>query len=570
VPDGSYSVLMRALDVAGHLESTAGITVHVDHTPPLAGLPDEWLIWEPIAISASDSGSGVDAAELTIHGGSLGTRKYKWSGGSLPGGFVWDRFFGSMAAPIGRYKVTLEAWDALGNSSSASGTVVIPALPTSTPEPSSIPPTEPPPPSTPTPTTESEAAGFIIISTATSEPASAGSSTGPAAAPMDEAAPPASFSDPGATLTSTGGSTGLLWGGAALTAAAAATAYALSRRRARELQIEKTRQEIAKQSSPAAFESRLQKLRNAGAARAAQILSTPKNAYLQAVAAAAAVAGAESIKRILTSNEVDSEMADLKSRLGDEPEAAAGITSSELADEIAHNAPITPQSDSLPSTVGDTMARPPSWLAWIGDVAAPLVRLLPSIGVGGGFKEKTVINLALPAGLWEGGIRGLASTGSTTGSGYSIGLDGSRVASGVQREGLPGFQVGTNQQTGEWFARVSGPAFDYALDQSNGATARIAQSASIGIDWRGWNTSVYLDFRLLDGSASYAGSKGKIAGGAYIRFKPLPMAAIGVGAVVTMNVIGGVIVAAPESIPLLVEGLRNLLPKFPDLLPLGG
>jgi len=314
VPDGSYSVLVRARDVAGHLESTAGITVHVDHTPPLAGLPDEWLIWEPISIGASDSGSGVDSVELTIHGASLGVRKYKWSGGSLPGSFVWDRFFGSMAAPIGRYKVTLEVWDALGNSSSVSGTVVIPAPPTAEPEPTSAPPTDPPPSSTPHLTATSGAAGFILIATATSEPPGVGSSTGsgggPAAAPGEGSVPPAVAppGDAGAQATlgdaesirpSADGSTSLLWGSAALAAAAAATAYAVSRRKARELQIEQMRQQIAQEQSPSTFARRLERLRAAAQARIpTQMLNALVTPLKGALIAAAAVAGAAS-QRVL-------------------------------------------------------------------------------------------------------------------------------------------------------------------------------------------------------------------------------------------------------------------------------
>ena len=52
-------MLVRARDEAGHLESTARITVFVDRTPPSASLPDEWLIWEPISFGAEDSGVGV-------------------------------------------------------------------------------------------------------------------------------------------------------------------------------------------------------------------------------------------------------------------------------------------------------------------------------------------------------------------------------------------------------------------------------------------------------------------------------------------------------------------------------
>ena len=258
VPDGSYQVLVRASDIAGHLESTANITVHVDQTAPSANLPDEWLIWEPVAIGASDGGSGVEAVELTIHGGLYGVRKYKWSSGSIPGSFIWDRFFGSTVAPIGEYEVILTVWDALGNSGSDSGTIVIPATPTDEPEPTSIPPTEPPATSTPHATATSGAAGFAIVSTATFTASSGG---GPAAAPLDDSAAPAALADPEATSPTSGPPGGLLWGGAALAAAAAATAYALDRRRRRQAEIERMRRAFFARSSPEVLEARLNRLR---------------------------------------------------------------------------------------------------------------------------------------------------------------------------------------------------------------------------------------------------------------------------------------------------------------------
>ena len=333
LPDGSYKVFVRASDVAGHLESTAGITVHVDHTPPSGGLPDEWFIWEPVAIGAAYGGGGVDSVELTIHGGSYGVRKYTWSGGNVPNSFIWDRFFSSIVAPIGKYKVTLEVKDALGNSNSDSGRIVIPAPPTPEPEPTSSPPTDLPPidspqMSTPIATEESESASVIIVSTATSEPAVVGSSTGsgggPAAAPADDSILPGGFSDPGATSPSGGASAGLLWGSAALAAAAAATAYALSRRKARELEIERMRQQVAAESSPGAFESRLNRLRAAATAA----IAPARNAYLGALAAAvtASVAVADVLSRTDPANgsaplAIEGEESIENPHLGSEPDA---------------------------------------------------------------------------------------------------------------------------------------------------------------------------------------------------------------------------------------------------------
>ena len=44
----------------------------------------------------------------------------------MPAAFTWDRRIEGVLAPVGEYRVTLEAWDVLGNRGTAQGLLVIP------------------------------------------------------------------------------------------------------------------------------------------------------------------------------------------------------------------------------------------------------------------------------------------------------------------------------------------------------------------------------------------------------------------------------------------------------------
>jgi hypothetical protein len=155
VPNGSYTVQVRAADNAGNLEMTARITVIVDNEGPRVNISKQWMIWETASMSVKDSGIGIRGATLVIHGGMYGERRYRWSAGNIPNRFTWDRLFGDVLAPPGKYQVELIAWDLLGNSGSATGVVIVPEPPTATPSltPTATPTvTKKPPKSDPKPT----------------------------------------------------------------------------------------------------------------------------------------------------------------------------------------------------------------------------------------------------------------------------------------------------------------------------------------------------------------------------------------------------------------------------------
>ncbi len=133
VPNGTYTVLVRAADNAGNLETTAQIMVIVDNEGPRVDITEQWMIWETASLRVQDSGIGIRNAALVIDGGRYGERRYFWTSGNIPGRFTWDRHFGDLIAPPGEYQAILTAWDGLGNSGSDTGVVIIPEPPTATP-----------------------------------------------------------------------------------------------------------------------------------------------------------------------------------------------------------------------------------------------------------------------------------------------------------------------------------------------------------------------------------------------------------------------------------------------------
>jgi hypothetical protein len=119
--EGSNEFSFWALSSWGDSSQMGSLSALVDSLGPDLSIPEEWYIWEPLAIGVADGQVGVDRVRLTIDGGGFGKRVYEWNLANLPNDFIWDRHFGEIIAPIGEYPVTVQAWDELGNSASASG-----------------------------------------------------------------------------------------------------------------------------------------------------------------------------------------------------------------------------------------------------------------------------------------------------------------------------------------------------------------------------------------------------------------------------------------------------------------
>ncbi len=154
VPNGTYTVLVRAVDAAGNQENTARVTVVVSNPPPLVMIPESWQISESVPVTILPQGIPLGGARLTVSDprGRWPAFIEKYTADSLPAEIRWNGRFGDgTVAPPGEYPARLEAWDVFGNTGSDAGTVIIPMPPTPTPTqvPTVLPSRTPLPSSTP-------------------------------------------------------------------------------------------------------------------------------------------------------------------------------------------------------------------------------------------------------------------------------------------------------------------------------------------------------------------------------------------------------------------------------------
>lgn len=285
--NGSHNVIVRATDQAG-LASQQVITTAVDNQAPNIQLRSHWLSWQVAILDIWDYESGIAEARLEI----LDPEK-RWprrliqlTSEEFPMHFKWDRRFGDdTIAPNGDYVALVTAIDQLGNVSQQYSSVsvvidVLPAGPTSTPQPYYRVDPAPVFASTPVPVVSPVATSMAVVSvfgeiqptvdvTPTPEaaliPRPTPTQTGfvewleSVLIPRPEltnqttrldtlTAQPANSSVPGTTSN-------ILWGAAAAAMVGAVTSYALEEKRKREESI------AAKRAEEAALEERKSKIK---------------------------------------------------------------------------------------------------------------------------------------------------------------------------------------------------------------------------------------------------------------------------------------------------------------------
>lgn len=139
-PDGEYSILVRATDQAGNVETPVSQLVTVNNAPPKVLVQDWWWIWESGQLEVKAGETPLGSIRLEI---SCGIVLEYSDPDKLPERLTWDRRCGdgSLAAP-GEYQVTLRACNIYGKCASDTGTIRIPegqvtatptALPSQTP-----------------------------------------------------------------------------------------------------------------------------------------------------------------------------------------------------------------------------------------------------------------------------------------------------------------------------------------------------------------------------------------------------------------------------------------------------
>jgi len=142
VPNGIYTVQMRAVDMAGNKENPIKLTLLADNFPPNVKITDSWWIWESGTIKVSANGFPVSEIKVTISDpkGRWSSVVFTYNPSTTSSDVTWDRRFSDgTIAPSGNYHVTVLACDIYGNCSSDRGVINIPFIapipPTATPSP---------------------------------------------------------------------------------------------------------------------------------------------------------------------------------------------------------------------------------------------------------------------------------------------------------------------------------------------------------------------------------------------------------------------------------------------------
>jgi glutamine cyclotransferase len=137
VANGTYTVFVRATDLAGNQEHTAQVTVIVSNQAPFIKIAAEWWIWEVGQLVVEEGSSPISGVTITVSDpkGRWPNRVWSYFASQIPGSVSWDRHFGETIAPSGNYDVKATVCDMYDSCSNAYGTIKIPYPSTPTPTP---------------------------------------------------------------------------------------------------------------------------------------------------------------------------------------------------------------------------------------------------------------------------------------------------------------------------------------------------------------------------------------------------------------------------------------------------
>ena len=144
--NGTYTVKIRGIDVAGNRENPVPLTLLLDNFPPHVRITDSWWIWESGEIKVSTNAFPISEIKVTISDpdGRWPAVVLTYNPNTTSTDLTWDRRFSDgTLAPSGNYQVRVLACDIYGNCASDRGVIKIPFIapipPTATPLPASSP-----------------------------------------------------------------------------------------------------------------------------------------------------------------------------------------------------------------------------------------------------------------------------------------------------------------------------------------------------------------------------------------------------------------------------------------------
>ncbi|MBT7188747.1 MAG: hypothetical protein HN916_01005 [Anaerolineae bacterium] len=119
LPNGSYSLLMRAEDKAGNPENPARVTLQVNNAPPSIDLkPSKWQIWEDGTLRVQENGIPIQSLILVFRDpdGNYPDKRIELRPRPTQEKISWDRRFGDgTIATWGEYEVMAYVCDLQGN-----------------------------------------------------------------------------------------------------------------------------------------------------------------------------------------------------------------------------------------------------------------------------------------------------------------------------------------------------------------------------------------------------------------------------------------------------------------------
>jgi hypothetical protein len=395
--------------------------------------------------------------------------------------------------------------------------------------------------------------------------------------------------------TTQAGGSGLLWGAAALAAAASATAYGLSRRRARQQRIAEMRQRAAEMASPEARQARLTSLRNAALTRVAPIQRAIASARAAATSAAAETATAAAAVVATAAAETQRRLAEYRRRIDEamrqrqerfRADREARLEQAEQGRRSAAPSPGTtatgqPRPTATSTPTPEPVPRPTPYATPRPSEPSSERRLTEDYPPRG-FPDPTGIpelvqlrgngNVSYPRGslfgILEWGDRYSAYTPTVDGGLLNVGAEASAAGGGLDASQYVSFSLGPLDVKFEKklfypSASISWRAPGVSSLMPGGTQVEFSHSVSVTVEGQGWNqiTSVRynpLDYRATSGQSAQGGLGASGTAGTYFGYRPLRLAAgvvlvtSGLGVIVTVGTLTGLI-SAPAWLGALLK-----------------
>jgi hypothetical protein len=135
IPNGEYTLQVRAVDQAGNVGDVDTVTLMVSNGPPFVSITERWWIWEKGELEVQATHFPLASVSVTI-----GDPQDRWKElvlefdpDRVPKTVSWDRRFGDgTLAPPGEYLVEAEVCDVHGLCASDTGVIMIPMPATAT------------------------------------------------------------------------------------------------------------------------------------------------------------------------------------------------------------------------------------------------------------------------------------------------------------------------------------------------------------------------------------------------------------------------------------------------------